>query len=33
VGSTSFASQPVPADTDALIVQSRGGSVALISVQ
>lgn len=33
VGSTAFASQPVPAETDALIVQSRGGSVALISVQ
>lgn len=33
VGSSAFASQPVPAGTDALIVQSRGGSVALISVQ
>jgi outer membrane protein assembly factor BamB len=33
VGSTTFTSQPVPVETDALIVQSRGGSVALISVQ
>lgn len=33
VGSTAFTSQPVPVETDALIVQSRGGSVALISVQ
>jgi outer membrane protein assembly factor BamB len=33
VGSTAFTSQPVPAETDALIAQSRGGSVALISVQ
>ena len=33
VGSTTFTSQPVPVETDAIIVQSRGGSVALISVQ
>ncbi|WP_334120413.1 outer membrane protein assembly factor BamB [Limnobacter sp.] len=33
VGSTTFTSQPVPVETEALIVQSRGGSVALISVQ
>lgn len=33
VGSTTFTSQPVPVETDAVIVQSRGGSVALISVQ
>lgn len=33
VGSTSLTSQAVPVESDALLVQSRGGNVALISVK
>jgi len=33
VGSSSLTSQAVPVESDALLVQSRGGNVALISVK